>query len=298
MKRIVIKAYAKINLALDVLNERPDGYHEVEMILQGINLYDVIELTVVPEAGIYVECPYPELGDPEENLAYKAADLLRQETGFRQGVRIIIKKNIPVAAGLGGGSSDAAAVLVGLNRLLGLALTREMLLELAGQLGSDVPFCLWPATAVARGRGELLTEVSSPEPLWLVLCKPPYGVSTARAYRNLHNVEILKRPDITGLLADLTQNNFPEAYNKMVNVLEYSTFALFPELQRQAGELKDLGACHVMISGSGPTLLAFVSGEEEAIKIVQEWPRKDWFVTVTRSLRLADLQERMEIYEG
>lgn len=297
MQKVTIKAYAKINLALDVLGRRNDGFHEVEMVMQGINLYDFVSLEITSEAGIHLDCPYPDTGPPEDNLAYRAARLLQVKYGFTDGIRLSLRKNIPVAAGLAGGSTDGAAVLLGLNYLLELGLSLNILQELASQLGSDVPFCLWPTTAVARGRGELITEVPCPATFWLVLCKPPYGISTAQVYQNLHNVRITKRPDILGLVAALAKNDCEKAYLDMANVLEDSTFALVPQLREQAWALERLGARRVMMTGSGPTLMAFTQKEEDALELAKKLQKPDWNIIVARTLGLSDLRERVELYD-
>jgi len=297
MRKIAVKSYAKINLALDVLGKRPDGYHQVEMIMQGIDLWDRVEVSRTSRPGIELVCPYPETGPAGENLAYRAALLLAQATGIQPGIRIEIQKKIPVAAGLAGGSADGAAVLLALNELYQLGLGSEKLQDLAGQLGSDVPFCLWPATALAQGRGEQLTGLPALPSIWLVLFKPSYGVSTAQVYQNLHNVRIYKRPDIPGIMTGLKEGKLDRILQGMGNVLEYSTFALHPELQEQVSRIKKLGALRVMMTGSGPTLMAFTQGEEEARQLAEKWERQDWTVMVARTLEERDLQERVELYE-
>lgn len=297
MRRITVKAYAKINLALDVLGKRNDGYHQVQMIMQGISLYDEVRLALSAIPGIRLECSSQELGPSQENLAYRAAQLLLDSQDLRQGIHIQLIKNIPVAAGLAGGSADGAAVLLGLNTLLGLDLGLEYLRELAAKLGSDVPFCLQPSTALAEGRGELLTELPGPPELWLVLCKPPYGVPTAQVYKHLQHVRIEKRPDIPGLVTAIKEKDLPKLYAKMANVLEDATFSLCPELPGEAQRLLELGAVRVLMTGSGPTLMAFAAGEKEACRLAEKWPRPDWTVTVTRTIRQADLKGRVEIYE-
>ncbi len=298
MKKVKIKAYAKINLALDVLGLLDDGYHEVEMIMQGIDLYDQIEIALTPKVGIHLVCSGADLGPVEENLAYKAARLLLTENGIKTGLNLKIKKNIPVAAGLAGGSTDGAAVLLGLNQLLDLQLSRDKLHHLAARLGSDVPFCLYPTTALARGRGELLSAVPSPKDMWMVLFKPEYGVSTAIVYKNLSKVLVENRPDIMGLLGSLAESNLEKAYQQMANVLEYSTFDLYPQLREQARKIEGLGAKRVMMTGSGPTLVAYTGSKEEALELAGRWFPKDWRIIVTRTINEKDLQGRMKIDEG
>lgn len=263
MKSISLKAYAKINLTLDVLGKRADGYHDVKMIMQGINLYDIVTLESC-ENGITLSCDVTGLGEDRKNLAYRAAELMLLHYPQIKGLRITLEKRIPVAAGLGGGSADAAAVILGVNELYDLGLTKERLQEIALHLGSDVPFCLFPCTALAEGRGERLTDIVPCPLLWLVLVKPSFGVATKEVYENLKNVTIKKRPDTRAALRAIEETDIELLYCSMGNVLEYSTFALYPDLQRLVDELILLGAKKVMMSGSGTTLLMFMNNEDDA----------------------------------
>ncbi len=263
MKSITLKAYAKINLTLDVLEKRADGYHDVKMIMQGINLYDIVTLESCDD-GIRLSCDVPGLGEDRHNLAYRAAELMLLHHPQIKGLRITLEKRIPVAAGLGGGSADAAAVILGVNELYDLRLTKDRLREIALRLGSDVPFCLFPRTALAEGRGERLTDIVPCPLLWLVLVKPFFGVATKEVYENLKNVTITERPDTKEALRAIEEADTELLYQAMGNVLEYSTFALYPDLQKLVEELLPLGAKRVMMSGSGPTLLMFMDDEDDA----------------------------------
>lgn len=291
MDNIKIKAHAKINLTLDVLGKRPDGFHEVAMIMQGILLHDLVKLTKVNEGVITLTCSKPELGEPQDNLAYKAARLLAKDYPRTGNVQIHLDKVIPIAAGLGGGSSDAAAVLVGLNTLFDLKLPLHTLSDYAAQLGSDVPFCLRPLTALAQGRGEVITPWMECPVLWVVLFKPPFGVSTKEAYANLHRVKIEHRPSWENMAQAIRKNNPDGVIQAMGNVLEYSTYNLHPELREFALEIAGLGPGRVMMSGSGPTLLAFFRDEREARTLAHSWQRPGWDVIVTRTITEKDLVE-------
>jgi 4-diphosphocytidyl-2-C-methyl-D-erythritol kinase len=297
MHGITIKAFAKINLTLDVLHQRPDGYHEVEMIMQGIDLHDLVTLTKTNKPGIELICDSPELGAGPENLAYRAAELLWCSIPGSAGVRIDLVKKIPVAAGLGGGSTDAAAVLLGMNRLFNLGLTHNQVAGLAAELGSDVPFCLEPLTALARGRGEVLEPLAACPLIWMVLIKPPFGVSTKEVYGHFHRVSVKQRPDLKKVVSLLAGQKANQLLDNLVNVLEYATFDLHPQLSKWAQELKEIGADKVLMSGSGPTLLGFCRQREAAGKIAALWNRPGWFTQLTRTTRPEDLEGRMNIDE-
>lgn len=297
MQRVTIKAFAKINLTLDVLGKRPDGYHEVIMIMQGISVYDFIDIKKTECLGIELHCDAVDLETGPSNLAYQAAMLLAKDFPQIKGVEIDLKKGIPIAAGLGGGSSDGAAVLIAMNELFDLELSLEELRNYGAQLGSDVPFCLQPLTALAKGRGEQIEELSTPHTLWMVLAKPPFGVSTKKVYDHLNHVKILERPDIKAAIDALKEQNVHKLNRTMANVLEYATYDLYPELKKWANEIFNLGAMKVMMSGSGPTLIAFCDSEENALKIASLWVKPDWKIFVTRTLNEGDLNGRVEFYE-
>lgn len=291
-----MKGYAKINLTLDVLGKRDDGYHEVAMIMQGIELHDLITLEK-RQTGITLEINVPELSSGPDNLAYRAATLLQKDFPDIAGVHIKLTKEIPVAAGLAGGSTDAAAVLLGLNRLYDMGLSLDDLRTYGARLGSDVPFCLHPLTGLATGRGEMIRELPPCPPLWLVLVKPPFGVSTKEVYGHLKEVIIKERPSLKRALAALETGDLGLLYQSMANVLEYATFDLYPELRDWLEELRDLGAKKAMMSGSGPTLIAFMENESEAKELASCWIKPGWQVVVTRSLGPRDLDRRIVVDE-
>jgi len=265
LQEIKIRAYAKVNLTLEVKGRRTDGYHEISTIFQSIDLHDTVFL--IPGRGIELEVR--GRGGPEgpANLAYRAASLLQGKYPF-PGVRIILEKRIPLAAGLAGGSADAAAVLVGLNYLWDLGLTAGALASIGAELGSDVPFCVLGGTALGRGRGERLTLLPSPPPLWLVLVKPPFGVSTAAAYRawddGLASGWEGDRPREEEAVAALMTGDRKGLVGALGNALEGVTSRLHPEVAAIKEKLMSLGAEKVVMCGSGPTLFGVAPAREEA----------------------------------
>ncbi|MDD2400895.1 MAG: 4-(cytidine 5'-diphospho)-2-C-methyl-D-erythritol kinase [Clostridia bacterium] len=296
MRKIKIKAFGKINLVLDVLGERDDGYHEIKTLLQGITLHDNVYIEKCAE-GINLTCDLPQLSTGADNLVYKAASLLMKDFSQIQGIKLKLEKRIPVAAGLAGGSSDAAATLIGMNLLYGLNLSLKQLREYGGLLGSDVPFCLYPLTAIGEERGEMVTEcVSCPE-IWLVIMKPPFSVSAREAYQNLAQITILQKPDISMVLKALEEKNKKAIFKHMNNVLEYSTFDLYPQLKEWASKLQGLDVERVMMSGSGPTLLAFVDDKNSADKLKSFVKLQGWEIAVVRTTNKEDIEGRMRFYE-
>ncbi|PRS81350.1 4-(cytidine 5'-diphospho)-2-C-methyl-D-erythritol kinase [Bacillus velezensis] len=264
--RILEKAPAKINLSLDVTSKRPDGYHEVEMIMTTIDLADRIELTELPENVIRVASHNRFVPDDQRNLAYQAAKLLKERFQVKKGVSIMITKVIPVAAGLAGGSSDAAATLRGLNRLWDLKLSVEELAELGAEIGSDVSFCVYGGTALATGRGEKIRHISAPPHCWVVLAKPTIGVSTAEVYRRL-NLQQVRHPDVQAMIDAIEEKNFQKVCGQLGNVLESVTLSLHPEVAMIKNQMKRFGADAVLMSGSGPTVFGLVQYESKVQRI-------------------------------
>ena len=253
--RLTLKAPAKINLALEVAGKRPDGYHEVAMIMQSVSLHDTLILSL-QESDITLMCDRPELPCDHSNLAYRAAELLRREVGVARGVKIELNKRIPLAAGLAGGSTDAAAVLKGLNRLWGLALSPVELEQLAARLGSDVPFCLWGGTSLATGRGEILTPLPDFAGHGVVLANPPLHVSTAWVYGNYRGTTGNRRRDIASLRHSIEQQDFAAVADTLFNDLETVTVPAYPQVAEIKEQLLQAGAAGVLMSGSGPTVFA------------------------------------------
>lgn len=264
--RILEKAPAKINLSLDVTSKRPDGYHEVEMIMTTIDLADRIELTELPENVIRVASHNRFVPDDQRNLAYQAAKLLKERFQVKKGVSIMITKVIPVAAGLAGGSSDAAATLRGLNRLWDLKLSVEELAELGAEIGSDVSFCVYGGTALATGRGEKIRHISAPPHCWVVLAKPTIGVSTAEVYRRL-NLQQVRHPDVQAMIDAIEEKSFQKVCGQLGNVLESVTLSLHPEVAMIKNQMKRFGADAVLMSGSGPTVFGLVQYESKVQRI-------------------------------
>lgn len=253
--QITRNAYAKINLALEVLGKRADGFHEVSMVMQSVSLHDTLVLTL-ENTEISLVCDQPSLPCDRSNLAYRAAELLRQECGVTMGVHICLTKRIPMAAGLAGGSSDAAAVLRGLNSLWGLALSPCELEGLAARLGSDVPFCLWGGTAMATGRGEILEPLPAFAGYGVVLANPPLQVSTAWVYGNFQKQSQPRSTDIKTLRRAIAQKDFLAVAGQLFNDLESVTIPAHPEIAVMKEKLAEAGAAGVLMSGSGPTVFA------------------------------------------
>ena len=262
-QKLVIKAYAKVNLALEVLGRRPDGYHEIASILQTIDLYDT--LSFEPASELKLDCP-PELAS-ETNLVMRAARQLKQVSAYRQGAHITLEKGIPVAGGLGGGSSDAAAALHGLNRLWGLGLARERLAAIAAGLGSDVSFFVYGGTALARGRGERISPLPPLAEHWLVLLHPnlpiPEG-KTARLYSRLNPTHFSEGEATVRLFASLSSEL---DISLLYNVFEKVAFDFFPGLSDYRQRFLEAGAPSVHLAGSGPTLFTMLKQKEPAAEI-------------------------------
>jgi 4-diphosphocytidyl-2-C-methyl-D-erythritol kinase len=260
------KAPAKINLALDVLFKRPDGYHEVEMIMTTVDLADRIELKEITGNHIQILSHNRFVPDDHRNLAYQAAFILKERFGINKGVSITIEKNIPVAAGLAGGSSDAAATLRGLNRLWKLGLSMDELAEIGAEIGSDVSFCVYGGTALARGRGEKITHLPAPPKCWVILAKPTIGVSTADIYKRLQTSK-MEHPDVPGMISAIMENNYHDVCEGLGNVLEQVTLQLYPEVANIKDQMKTFGADSVLMSGSGPTVFGLVEHDSRMQRI-------------------------------
>ena len=269
MREIKLKAMAKINLGLDVVRKREDGYHEVRMIMQTIRMYDQIMLTEQKETGIKVKTNVSFLPVNEDNLVYKAAKLLMDEFQVTSGVEIDLRKFIPTAAGMGGGSSDAAAVLVGVNRMFKLGLSKQQLMERSVAIGADVPFCVLRGTALAEGIGEVLTPLPPLPKCFVLIAKPPINVSTKFVYTNLRANELTWHPDIDGQIQALRDGDLEEVCRKMGNVLENVTIPAYPIISTIKEKMLQCGAVNAMMSGSGPTVFGIFSEREQAEKAAE-----------------------------
>ena len=267
MREIKLKARAKINLGLDVVRKREDGYHEVRMIMQMINLYDRITLRRSTEPGIRVTTNLPYLPANEDNLVYRAAKLLMEEFKVTEGAEIELQKYIPVAAGMAGGSSDAAAVMVGVNRIFHLGLTKKQLMERGVKIGADVPFCIMRGTALAEGIGEVLTPLPAMPHCSLVIAKPKIHVSTKFVYGNLKASELKEHPDIDGQVQALREGSLEQLVAKMGNVLETVTVPAYPVIDEIKKTMLKNDAMGAMMSGSGPTVFGVFEREERAQEV-------------------------------
>lgn len=289
MKQIELKALAKINLGLDVLGRRENGYHDVRMVMQSIYLYDGVRIEKKAEPGIELTSNLFFLPTGDGNIAYKAADMLIREFQLEEGVRITLNKHIPVAAGLAGGSSNAAAVLFGMNRLFGLKLSQQDLMERGVKLGADVPYCILRGTVLAEGIGEEMTVLPAMPKCTVLIAKPPISVSTKVVYEALDAKEIVVHPDIDGLLAGLEKGNLKQIASCMGNVLEDVTIPMHPVIEEIKQTMKDCGALTAMMSGSGPTVFGLFENKMAARK-AQEiiWKKalaKQVYVTNIHSAR-------------
>lgn len=260
------RAPAKINLSLDVLGKRDDGYHEVEMIMTTVDLADRVELCSVEEDTIEVSADNQYVPNDERNLAYKAALAFKNKYQLKKGVHIEIEKNIPVSAGLGGGSSDAAAVLRGLNRMWSVGSSLDELAKLGAGIGSDVPFCVYGTTAFGAGRGEKIRGLPSPPCCYAVLAKPNIGISTWFIFEEVI-VDELTHPNTLEIIRALKEKNFTNLAANVGNALERVTFSLYPNVHRIKQKMVQSGADGVLMSGSGPTVVGLVEHFSKAKRI-------------------------------
>ena len=266
MESIRLKARAKINLGLDVLRKREDGYHDVRMVMQTIGIYDRLIITKIPEEDIRIKSNLFFLPVNENNLIYKAAKLLKDRCGFAGGVEIDLNKFIPVSAGLAGGSTDAASTLFGINRLFDLGLSTKDLLELGVSIGADVPYCVMRGTALAEGIGEKLTALPPLPRCWILIAKPPINVSTKLVYESLDMNGVDRHPDIDGLIDAIKRQDINGVCSLMGNVLENVTVPLYPVIESIKNDMMDNGAINAMMSGSGPTVFGIFPDEETILK--------------------------------
>lgn len=266
MDKLELKALAKINLGLDVLGRRENGYHDVRMVMQTIHLYDDVILEKTKEPGIHLETNLSYLPVDENNIAYKAAKLLRDEFGITEGIRIRLKKFIPVAAGMAGGSTNAAAVLFGMNRMYGLGLTEQQLKDRGVKLGADVPYCIMRGTVLAEGIGEILTPLPPMPKCYVLIAKPGLSVSTKIVYEKFDALKDVEHPDIDRLMLGLENGKLAEVASSMGNVLEGVTIGLYPVIENIKQVMIQEGALNAMMSGSGPTVFGIFEDRRTAKK--------------------------------
>lgn len=281
-----LRALAKINLGLDVLGKREDGYHEVRMIMQTIQMYDVLEIRKSDTPGIALTTNLPYIPTDDKNLVYQAAKLLMDEFHIREGISVNLEKFIPVAAGMAGGSSDAAAAFVGVNRLFNLGLSEEELMKRAVRVGADVPYCIMRGTALAEGIGEKLTRLPQLPHCYVLVGKPGVNVSTRIAYENLNLGGIFHHPDIDGMIEDINRGGLYAMVSKMENVFEPGIMGKYPVIQEIRDLMEAEGALKAMMSGSGPTVFGIFDNEEKMTAAA----------AVLRESRLAKTVFATEIY--
>lgn len=268
MEQCVRKAYAKINLGLDVIGRLENGYHEVKMIMQNVGIYDVLTLTKIPE-GIVVTTDNGELPTDDNNLIYKAAKLMLENYNISQGVQIHLEKNIPIAAGMAGGSTDAAATFWGMNELFSLGLPEEKLREIGVKVGADVPYCIMGGTALAEGIGEKLTRLPDAPDCCLLVAKPDINVSTKYVYEHLDAEGVEEHPDIDGMMEAIYQGNLEGIVARLGNVLEVVTVKKYTIIEDIKKEMLSFGAMGSLMSGSGPTVFGIFEKEEDARKAME-----------------------------
>jgi len=274
MEQLTIHAHAKINLTLDVLNRRPDGYHTVRMIMQSLSLCDTLFLQKTTEPGIVLSSRNPELFPDvtwdENNLIYKAAKLMFTEYNIKEGVCIHLTKNIPIAAGMAGGSTDAAATMKGINELFGLQVPLEHLMELGVRIGADVPYCILGGTALAEGIGEKLTKLSPIPHCHILVAKPDINVSTKFVYEHLDAEGVKHHPDIDGMVNAIKKEQLDGILERMENVLETVTIPAHPVIAIIKEKMLEFGADNSLMSGSGPTVFGIYTDETKAKTAYQQ----------------------------
>lgn len=280
---MLIKAYAKINLSLDVCGKRADGYHLLKMIMQNIDLYDIVRVEK-QETGIDLSCSNRNVPSDRRNTAYKAAELFLSKYEIDNGVKINIKKNIPTAAGLAGGSADAAAVLRAMRDLYDPEIADSELMELGLMVGADVPYCIAGGTALCEGIGEKVTRLNSFKDKILVLAKPPFGVSTKSVYQQLDACEIKVHPSTDKLIEAINEQNLKFVSENMKNVLENVTVSKYHAVKKLKDDLLELGAMGSMMSGSGPSVFGFFEDMLQAQKCYDALKPKYKEIFITRTI--------------
>ncbi|WP_461810894.1 4-(cytidine 5'-diphospho)-2-C-methyl-D-erythritol kinase [Faecalimonas sp.] len=289
MDKLELKALAKINLGLDVLGRRENGYHDVRMVMQTIYLYDDVFMKKTKEEGIHLETNLFYLPANENNIAYKAAKLLMDEFKIEGGISIRLNKFIPVSAGMAGGSSNAATVLFGMNKMYQLGLSQQELMERGVKLGADVPYCIMRGTVLAEGIGEELTPLPALPKCYVLIAKPSVSVSTKTVYEKLDALNIVNHPNIDGIIEGLEEQNLDKITSNMGNVLEEVTIGDYPIIEKIKKVMKDAGALNAMMSGSGPTVFGIFKERKHAkqayIEIKKRRLSKQVYVTNVHNTR-------------
>lgn len=280
---IIEKAPAKINLALDVINKRKDGFHNLKMVMTTVDLFDRITFEKIDDDKIILNSNKHYLPNDDRNLVYKVVKLIKDIYKIKTGVKIYIDKNIPVAAGLAGGSSDAAATIRALNKMFKLGMNLSDMIKIGEQIGSDVPFCIYNKTAIAEGRGEILTPINKMPKCWVILVKPKFGVSTKEIFDNI-NYPNLEHPDVDQIILALINQDYHQLCSLIGNSLENVTFNLYPEVKEIKEKLLLLDVDAALMSGSGPTVFGFVKKEKKAKKILNSIDKSKYKVYAVRIL--------------
>lgn len=276
MEKIELKAYGKINLGLDVLRKRPDGYHDLDMIMQTVDVYDDILIAETENSGeITVKTDALVLSNGTDNLAYMAAKTLLDEFGIGQGISINIHKRIPIAGGMAGGSADCAATLCGINKMFDLGLDKEQLMERGVKLGADVPYCIMGGTAIARGIGEILTPLPTPPQCHIVIAKPPISVSTAYVYGHIRPDEIQRHPDIEAMSSAIKEQDLKKLASLLYNVMEDVTVPAYPVIKNIKEVMIAQGALNSIMSGSGPTVFGLFNDLKKAQNAMEALKEKE-----------------------
>lgn len=299
IRHLGLKAYGKINLGLDVLKKREDGYHEVRMIMQTVGLYDKIDLYLKETPGIAVETNLYYLPVNENNLVYKAAKLLMDEFGINHGVAIHLKKFIPVSAGMAGGSSDAAAVLFGVNKMFGLGLSAQELMERGVKIGADVPYCIMRGTALSEGIGEILTPLPPIPQCQVLIAKPGISVSTRFVYEHLDAASLRPEdhPDIDAMIGAIKRRDIYGTAALLGNVLELVTIPEYPVIAQIKERMKELGAVNAMMSGSGPTVFGIFTNPRAAEEAYEEL-RYGKSASLAKAVYLTNFYNTKEVSHG
>ncbi len=278
-----LKAYAKINLSLDVVGKRKDGYHLLKMIMQNIDLYDEINIEKI-EKGIIVETDKEYIPDDERNLAYKAAKLFIDSYNISEGVKINIKKNIPVAAGLAGGSADAATVLRGMREIFEIEISDEELMGLSFKIGSDIPYCIIGGTALCEGVGEIVTPLKSFENKIVVIVKPNFGLSTKEVYKGFKIDKVHRHPNTPKIIEGIEKDDINIVSMNLMNLLENVSYRMYPMLRELKKDIKNMGALGSLMSGSGSTMYGLFDDNEKAIKCYEKYKSKYNEVYITKTI--------------
>lgn len=275
MNQIRLKAFAKINLGLDVVGRRENGYHDVRMIMQTVRLFDKLTMKKLSSDQIILHTNLVYLPDNENNLVYKAVDMLKKEFQIKKGVEVTLEKHIPVSAGMAGGSTDCAAALFGMNKLFDLGLSLKELMEIGVKLGADVPYCIMRGTALSEGIGEVLTPLAPMPPCYIVIAKPGISVSTRFVYENLNLKGLTSHPDIDGMIDALEQGSLNGVADRLENVLETVTTVKYPVINKIKKRMKENGALNALMSGSGPTVFGIFDDQSKGERVAEILRRED-----------------------